>query len=282
MTVVRFTNVNEFLDACQLFLEANETANSLILGLSDSLLHSRLAVGETPLFAAVVDPQHQPILCALMTPPYPLLVHAEGKFEDALDLFQAYLVAEKISIPGVNGQMAVSDRFAKKWCALSGKTASIETELRAYELDRVIFPAMPRGTSRQAGNEDAQIIIAYFFAMHAEIMSPNDPQPKEANIMAMIARGDIHVWDVAGKPVAMAHKGRSTSHGRTVSGVYTTPAARKQGYASALVARLSQVILDEGFRVANLFTDLSNPTSNAIYQAIGYKPVCDYHRYRFD
>ena len=282
MTVARFINAKEFLDACRVFLEANETANTLILGLADSLLKSRLAVEEPPLFAAALDPQHQPILCALMTPPYPLLVHAEGEFGDAMDLFQAYLVAEHIAIPGVNGQMAVSDCFAKKWCALSGKTASIETELRAYELDRVIFPAMPRGTFRQAGSEDAPVIIALYFAMHAEIMSPHDPQPKEANITAMIDRGDIYIWDVAGTPVAMAHKGRSTRHGRTVSGVYTLPAARKQGYASALVARLSQVILDEGYQVANLFTDLSNPTSNAIYQAIGYRQVCDYHRYRFE
>ena len=30
-----------------------------------------------------------------------------------------------------------------------------------------------------------------------------------------------------------------------------------------------------------LFTDLSNPTSNYIYQAIGYKPVCDVDEYKF-
>jgi len=30
-----------------------------------------------------------------------------------------------------------------------------------------------------------------------------------------------------------------------------------------------------------LFTDLANPTSNHVYQAIGYQPVCDANDYVF-
>jgi len=55
----------------------------------------------------------------------------------------------------------------------------------------------------------------------------------------------------------------------------------RQGYASALVARLSQHLLDLGYQFINLFTDLQNPTSNAIYQKIGYRPVCDFRMYKF-
>lgn len=47
-------------------------------------------------------------------------------------------------------------------------------------------------------------------------------------------------------------------------------------YASACVAALSQLILDEGKEFCTLFTDLANPTSNHIYQQIGYRPVCDF------
>jgi predicted GNAT family acetyltransferase len=40
-------------------------------------------------------------------------------------------------------------------------------------------------------------------------------------------------------------------------------------------------LLDQGKQFTSLFTDLSNPTSNSIYQKIGYQPVCDFDLYRF-
>jgi len=39
--------------------------------------------------------------------------------------------------------------------------------------------------------------------------------------------------------------------------------------------------LDGGRRCCFLFTNLANPTSNAIYQAIGYRPVCDVDQIAF-
>ncbi|HNZ16613.1 MAG TPA: GNAT family N-acetyltransferase, partial [Anaerolineaceae bacterium] len=64
--------------------------------------------------------------------------------------------------------------------------------------------------------------------------------------------------------------------------VYTPPAQRRRGYARALVAEVSKEMLSRGYELVNLFTNLSNPTSNKIYQEVGYKPVCDYHQYRFE
>ncbi|MEO2005035.1 MAG: GNAT family N-acetyltransferase [Candidatus Poribacteria bacterium] len=48
------------------------------------------------------------------------------------------------------------------------------------------------------------------------------------------------------------------------------PELRGRGYASALVAKLSQHMLDSGFSFCVLYTDLANPRSNAIYEKIGY------------
>ena len=57
------------------------------------------------------------------------------------------------------------------------------------------------------------------------------------------------------------------------------PERRRHGYASACVAALSERLLSEGRRFCFLYTDLANPTSNAIYQKIGYQPVCDVDAY---
>ncbi|MFJ9500076.1 GNAT family N-acetyltransferase [Brevibacillus centrosporus] len=57
---------------------------------------------------------------------------------------------------------------------------------------------------------------------------------------------------------------------------------RKNGYASTCVAILSQQLLDAGYQFCSLYTDLANPTSNRIYQAIGYRPIQDSVVLRFD
>jgi predicted GNAT family acetyltransferase len=68
---------------------------------------------------------------------------------------------------------------------------------------------------------------------------------------------------------------RPTPNGIRIGPVYTPPGLRRRGYASAATAAASQTELDNGRRYIFLFTDLSNPTSNKIYQQIGYEPVID-------
>ena len=59
-----------------------------------------------------------------------------------------------------------------------------------------------------------------------------------------------------------------------IAGVWTPPELRRHGYASGVVAALSTERQDAGERCM-LFTDLANPTSNAIYEAMGYRRVGD-------
>ena len=55
--------------------------------------------------------------------------------------------------------------------------------------------------------------------------------------------------------------------------VYTPPDLRGKGYATALVANQSRRFLEDGRSHCLLYTDLANPTSNAIYRRIGYQQV---------
>jgi predicted GNAT family acetyltransferase len=60
-----------------------------------------------------------------------------------------------------------------------------------------------------------------------------------------------------------------------VGPVYTPPDVRGHGYASAATVAVSQAALEAGLREVVLYTDLANPTSNALYQRLGYHPVED-------
>jgi predicted GNAT family acetyltransferase len=57
-----------------------------------------------------------------------------------------------------------------------------------------------------------------------------------------------------------------------ISGVWTPRELRGHGYASAVVAALSIDRQDAG-EACMLYTDLANPTFNAIYRALGYRRV---------
>jgi len=89
------------------------------------------------------------------------------------------------------------------------------------------------------------------------------------------ASGALHVWDVRGAPVASAAAVGPTPNGIRLNHVYTPPALRGRGYASALVASLSRHLLDEGRAFVFLHTDLSNPISNRVYERIGYVRVAE-------
>jgi predicted GNAT family acetyltransferase len=102
-----------------------------------------------------------------------------------------------------------------------------------------------------------------------------------AGAVRRIAEGQVHLWDDAA-PKAMAAWGRPTTRGVSVNAVYTPPPHRGRGFATALVAALSRKLLAEGRSFCALFTDLANPTSNAVYARIGYRPVRDFAHYHFE
>jgi predicted GNAT family acetyltransferase len=61
--------------------------------------------------------------------------------------------------------------------------------------------------------------------------------------------------------------------------VYTPAHLRGRGYAGAVTAEVSRAALAEGAQDVVLFADLSNPTSNALYQRLGYRALTDWAVY---
>jgi predicted GNAT family acetyltransferase len=87
--------------------------------------------------------------------------------------------------------------------------------------------------------------------------------------------GGFELWEDGGEVVSLSGWGGPTPNGIRIGPVYTPPELRGRGYATSLVAELSQALLDAGRRFCFLYTDLANPTSNAIYERIGYVRVCE-------
>ncbi|MGH7505629.1 MAG: GNAT family N-acetyltransferase, partial [Longimicrobiales bacterium] len=178
------------------------------------------------------------------------------------------------TIPGVFGPEDNTLAFGRAWCGLRGVRAEPGMRQRIYELERVAadLPVVP-GALRTATRADGALVIAWFDAFHQEAGVPGGDFV--ARVEQRIEARRIHVWDVAGDAVSLAGIAGRSPNGARIGPVYTPPPLRGRGYATAAVAELSRRVLHESHRFCFLYTDLANPTSNAIYERIGYRPVCD-------
>ncbi len=282
MLVQNYTTATAFLEKAQPFLEQRESVNNLILGIAIRL-REHPDWNTFPCYLATVESQPNQIeLAAVMTPPKEvLLASSEEPSGEAMQALLQNLRAERWQPPGVNGPSGLVDRFAQAWTQENGRRYRVRMRERVYELREVSRLSYSPGTLRLTVENDLELVARWRTAFLKEAVEGEDLETARKVSARRIAAGDMFLWE-DGEPVSMAMRSRPTPHGITVTSVYTPPEFRQRGYATSCVAALSQLLLDQGKAFCNLFTDLANPTSNAIYQKIGYRPVCDFHLIRFE
>jgi len=287
MEMIFFDSASAFLGLVRPALERDEPANNLMFGLALRIeaAPERLHLPPyrwPPLLAAVTDGRGL-AAAALMTPPYNVIVFSPRLEKNEVFAFLAKsLQRSGWSIPGVLGPSADAQAFAAAWAAETGTASRPGMSERVYELRQVIPPPQPPGRMRQAQESDVDLMAQWVYDFQHEALPSEKSTREDAEntAEAKIEDGDFFVWDDGGV-TALAGKTRPTPHGTCIGPVYTPPEKRGRGYATALTAALSQLLLDQGCQFTALFTDLSNPTSNSIYQKIGYRPVCDFNEYLF-
>jgi len=213
-------------------------------------------------------------LVALMTPPFGITLYAVGDFAASVKCLADGLIAANINVPGVVTEKALAAAFADVYCAAMGLKPAVATEMRIYELVAVNADVPKSGRFRPADARDLSFVPYWMEGFYAEATSAKDPVISDIEKYRH-AIGDMYVLEDGGCVVATAKISRKTASAACVSFVYTPPYFRGRGYASSVVAHLSQKCLDDGFKSCVLYTDLANPTSNSIYQKIGYNPIAD-------
>ena len=193
-------------------------------------------------------------------------------------------LGEKVdALNGCNGPIPAVDAFAETWCRQKGLRAKLVSNLRLFELRQVIWPTGISGQFRIAEARDEQQIFAWLREFHDEAV-PHDPKRSDQDLTRDIRTAtqlqQYFIWEDGGAPVCLVGSRRETEEERWIAPVYTPRNLRGRGYASALVAAVSQRIVESGKR-GMLFTDLANPTSNSIYQKVGYRPVTDFKHFLF-
>ncbi len=282
MELLRYSAPKEFQAATRDFLIAEEAANNLFFGIVHTLIHQPDVYPGDNYMAAVFD-DGDLMGVAYRTPPYHL---AMSRFvaPAAGRLFAEDYATRGDELPGVLGPPESAEAFIDAWTELRGVDAEVQRQQRIYELTEVVPVEGVPGAMRQATEDDLELITEWTTDFDVEAVGEKRDAVRgaaRARAERGIENGVFFLWKVDGAPVSMAGFSGPTPNGIRINYVYTPPEHRRNGYASALTAALSQRLLDEGREFCFLFTDLANPTSNHIYQEIGYRPVRDVNMYRF-
>jgi uncharacterized protein len=282
MYVQSYPQAAEFLAAAQPFLEQDEIINNFILGASLRLKERKRQSRRHAPFLATAVANSEIIAAAMMLPPHRLLLSCPTAAPAPLRLLAELLQRANTAVAGTLSPSPVAEEMANQWTRLTGSGYDVLARQRLFALQEVTPPAWPNGRFRPARMEDVELVGQWIYAFQTEALPHETADMQAARLIAanLIQLGNIHLWDDGG-PVSMAAQARPTRRGCAINLVYTPLDRRGHGYASACVARLSQHLLDQGFEFCTLFTDQANPTSNRIYQAIGYRPVTDFLDLRF-
>jgi uncharacterized protein len=277
--VRRSASIVEFMALAGAFLETREAEHNLIFGICSQILADPTQYPDTPYLGVVLDGE-QVVGAAIQTPPWRVVLSVMDH-PDAVDRLAEDLAGRVL--PGVVGPSTSAGAFAAEWRRRTGADGELSRHERAYRLRNVRPPRPVAGSMVRADATHRQILRDWVQAFHDEAMPDAPPQDYEATADRWIRRlgRTAFLWVDDGRPVSLAGAGGLTPNGIRVGPVYTPPELRGRGYASNLVAGVSQEQLDAGRTFVFLFTDLANPTANKIYQEIGYEPVIDIDEYDF-
>lgn len=223
---------------------------------------------ERELWFVVEDDAGVVVGAALWTLPHKLLVTPMS--DDAASALGRAAGRLDVRVHGVIGPA----RQARLVAAAVGGEATPYMDERVLVLGDYLAPPPVAGGVRRASTDDLDLLVEWL-----------DRFGRDAGLAVMDGRASARanldrtwLWVVEGEPVALAgHAPVVAAPGSTVARVgpvYTPAPLRGRGYGSAVTAAVVEHLLPRVDTVM-LYTDAANPTSNAIYERLGFAHVAD-------
>jgi hypothetical protein len=277
----------EFLDVAGVHL-AEQPVLSTVMASVASRIRDQLEAGVpwtagVPCWFATFVDGGQVVSSAMRTAPfgeYPAYLMPMS--DDCAVLLARTLLDRDEPVLGANGALPAVQVFCEEMARATGKRATVGQHTRLFELGELKAPPEVNGRLRPARTDEQDVVTAWYHAFMADAdeqagrapgSSPHEsPEPDE--MRRRIERGRIFVWEVEGVPVHVTAATDPAFGVSRIGPVYTPGEHRGRGYASRAVYEVSKGLLESGAR-ACLFTDQANPTSNRIYEALGYERLAD-------
>jgi RimJ/RimL family protein N-acetyltransferase len=276
-----------FLDAAADHLAADPVINTVIASVTARLAATDpLPRAAHPRWWAVArDAAGVVVGVAMRTAPFePHPVYVLPMPDPAAVALAEAVHARGEALGGVNGALPAARVVAETYAARAGADVRVREHLRLFEVREVAVPPAPPGRLRSATEADAPLVLAWFrdfgraAAEQAGRTEPHGGSAETftlADALVRIREGVVWLWEDATGDVVHLTAANPPAYGvARIGPVYTPVEHRGRGYASAAVAAVSLLQLRSGLR-ACLFTDQANPTSNRVYEALGYRPLVD-------
>jgi GNAT superfamily N-acetyltransferase len=288
-----FTDPADFLAVAGDLLAADPVLGTVIAGVSDRTareladgIDSWTEVGApfAHWWLVVRDESGAVVSAAMRTAPFkPHPVFCLPMPDEAARALAAALHERGEFLGGVNGALPAAEVIAAETARLAGGKAAVHTRIRLWEATEAIVPPAPPGRLRRATEDDAPQVLEWFTAFHIEAdeQAGREPDPTSGehntmeSVLVRIREGVEWLWEsAAGEVVHLTGRSLPSYGVSRVGPVFTPREHRGAGIASYVVGELTRTGLEAGHRMC-LFTDQANPTSNKIYEALGYRPVVD-------
>ncbi|MEP6475751.1 MAG: GNAT family N-acetyltransferase [Actinomycetota bacterium] len=283
MEVLRYGDPASFRRDGEPLLIADAARNNLLLTVLQVLQDQPEVYPVFHLWMAVRD--GEPRGLAMQTESYNLLL-AEPVEADAVETLADAVVADAGPLPGVTANRPWAQRFAARVTELTGRGAQRILEEGVWRLTSVADVPAPAGAARVATPGDRDLLRRWMRAFMDEALPPEHPRDDARTDLDIelrsVGRGSGYwLWEDGTAVVSVSGYREVPGVGARIGPVYTPQEHRGRGYATRLVAELSSARLALGDPACFLFTDMANPTSNAIYARIGYVRVCEAEEYVF-
>jgi predicted GNAT family acetyltransferase len=283
MKVEFYEDVRKFNELVFPFLLNCEAENNLLFSILNVLKEDLYRYGDKKPTLSFITENDNIKLVSIRTPPHNQILSYTDNLQ-TIDVLVDSLIKRNINIPGVLGIKEAAEEFVKLWCRKKEIKVKLVTNERIYKLEHVAKKTLGKNKFIKATLEYEDLILKWAREFMVEAFPERSKEIIEQSIKRIkmaIRSGKIFLLLDNNEPVSMVQKAGKTPNGNSLNFVYTPPELRRRGYATECVAKLSKYLLEEGNKFCFLFTDLMNPTSNSIYQKIGYRPVIDVDEFQF-
>lgn len=270
--IVLHDDVDEFARLARPLLDADPLRHTITLTVLDGMCRA----GEPAAALLTAHDVGGAVLAALLrSPGWPALV--SGVPPALAAPVEAALADVDPDLPGASGPVVEAEAFAAAHCRRTGAQVHVDMRMRLHALDELLPPVDVPGAARPATADDLDLLGEWLGAFTEEAMHgvPDADPPREQAVRSLGMGDGQHLWEIDGVPVALAVARSPVAGMSRIGPVYTPPVHRCHGYGAAVTAAATQWALERGADRVLLFTDLTNPTTNALYPRIGFAPVHD-------
>ena len=273
MQVIRYQSPADFLSVTEVLRSAEIVRTNLISSIANSVANG-FRVYEAYYWWAVKE-RNKTLGIAIRTAPYGYVISPMSQEVTMALLAQITVIDSKAD--EFSGPKSVINIIENN---LRLKPEKIESEL-IYKLTTLNDIAL-QGVVRVAAKEDYELVLDWMNAFMEE--TGITFYDLENVINTALMRGAYCFLEIDSSPVSMGGSSAvievlGQKIGR-VGPIWTPKEFRKHGYASSITYHLTQKLLAEGATPA-LYTQAENPTSNKIYQNLGYELVDEIRRIKF-